>query len=36
MCKIKHYITSDDQDVFAQWLHKLKDMTAKIAIACLL
>jgi putative addiction module killer protein len=33
MYQIKHYITSDAQDVFAQWLHKLKDMTAKIAIA---
>jgi putative addiction module killer protein len=32
MYEIKHYITADDQDVFAQWLRKLKDTTAKIAI----
>jgi putative addiction module killer protein len=32
MYQIKHYITADDQDVFAHWLRKLKDITAKIAI----
>jgi putative addiction module killer protein len=32
MYQIKHYVTADDHDVFAQWLRKLKDTTAKIAI----
>jgi putative addiction module killer protein len=32
MYEIKHYVTAEDQDVFAQWLRKLKDTTAKIAI----
>ena len=32
MYVIKHYVTTDDQDVYAQWLRKLKDTTAKIAI----
>jgi putative addiction module killer protein len=32
MYEIKHYLTADAQDVYAQWLHKLKDSTAKIAI----
>lgn len=33
MYQIKHYVTADQQDVFAHWLRKLKDMTAKVAIA---
>jgi putative addiction module killer protein len=32
MYEIKHYTTADDHDVFAQWLSKLKDTTAKVAI----
>ncbi len=32
MYEIRHYVTSDDHDVWAQWLIKLKDTTAKIAI----
>lgn len=32
MYTIKQYVTTDDQDVYAQWLRKLKDTTAKIAI----
>lgn len=32
MYQIKHYITADEHDVFAHWLRKLKDITAKIAI----
>lgn len=33
MYQIKHYVTADQQDEFAHWLRKLKDMTAKVAIA---
>lgn len=32
MYQIKHYITVDQQDVIAQWLRKLKDTSAKVAI----
>lgn len=30
--EIKHYLTGDDCDVFAEWRDELKDKTAKIAI----
>ena len=32
MFEIKHYITDDGSDVFADWRDKLKDIRAKIAI----
>jgi putative addiction module killer protein len=33
MFEIRHYVTADHQDVVAQWLRRLKDTTAKVAIA---
>ena len=32
MLEIKHYLTGDDCDVFAEWRDELNDKTAKIAI----
>jgi putative addiction module killer protein len=33
MYEIKHYVTTEDQrDVYVDWLEKLKDVTAKIAV----
>ena len=33
MYKIDHYVTTEDQrDVYVDWLGKLKDITAKIAV----
>jgi len=33
MYDICHYLTSDGDDLFADWLGSLRDMTAKIAIS---
>jgi putative addiction module killer protein len=32
MYEIRHYITPDEKDVYLDWLCKLRDMTARIAI----
>ena len=32
MFEIRHYITDDGRDVFADWRDKVKDSKAKIAI----
>lgn len=32
MVEIRHYITSDGKDVYLDWLRKLRDMRARIAI----
>lgn len=33
MYEIKHYVTTEDQrDLYVDWLEKLKDVTAKIAV----
>ncbi|WP_420960018.1 type II toxin-antitoxin system RelE/ParE family toxin [Brucella sp. IR073] len=32
MFEIRHYLTADDKDLVAEWLGRLRDMQAKIAI----
>lgn len=32
MYEIRHYLTADKKDVYFDWLRKLRDMTARIAI----
>jgi putative addiction module killer protein len=32
MLEIRHYITSDGQDIFLEWLRKLRDARAKTAV----
>ncbi len=32
MVEIRHYITADNKDVYLEWLRKLRDTTARIAI----
>ncbi|MEO7320264.1 MAG: type II toxin-antitoxin system RelE/ParE family toxin [Nitrosospira sp.] len=32
MYEIRHYLTVDEKDVYLDWLLKLRDVTAKIAI----
>lgn len=32
MVEIRHYVTPDGKDVYQNWLGKLRDMTARIAI----
>ena len=32
MVEIRHYITSDNKDIYLEWLRKLRDTTARIAI----
>lgn len=32
MYEIRHYITADENDVYLDWLRKLRDVTAKIAV----
>jgi putative addiction module killer protein len=32
MVEIRHYITADEKDVFLDWLRKLRDVRARIAI----
>lgn len=32
MVEIRHYVTPDGKDVYLDWLRKLRDMTARIAI----
>lgn len=32
MYEIRHYLTTDDKDVYLDWLRKLRDMTARIAV----
>src|ERR1700691_6615323 len=32
MYEIRHYLTSDEKDVFLDWLRKLRDVTARIAV----
>jgi putative addiction module killer protein len=32
MVEIRHYLTSDNKDVYLDWLRKLRDTTARIAI----
>ncbi len=32
MYEIQHYLSSDGRDLYADWLRKLKDVTAKIAV----
>lgn len=31
MYEIKHYLTTDNRDLYIEWLEKLKDITAKIS-----
>ncbi|MDK9704601.1 MAG: hypothetical protein OEL20_15815 [Sulfuritalea sp.] len=32
MYEVRHYLTPDGKDVFLDWLRKLRDVTAKIAV----
>jgi putative addiction module killer protein len=32
MYEIKHYLSAQQKDIYAEWLHKLRDSTGKIAI----
>ena len=32
MYSIRHYISADDKDVYVDWLRKLRDTTARIAV----
>ena len=32
MYEIQHYLTSDERDLYVDWLEKLKDTTAKISV----
>lgn len=32
MYEIRHYLTSDSRDLYADWLVKLKDVAAKVAV----
>ena len=32
MYEIRHYLTTDEKDVYLDWLRKLRDVTAKIAV----
>ena len=32
MYEIRHYLTTDEKDIYLDWLRKLRDVTAKIAI----
>jgi putative addiction module killer protein len=32
MYEIRHYITTDNKDVYLDWLSKLRDVTARIAV----
>jgi putative addiction module killer protein len=32
MYEIRHYLTSDEQDVYLDWLRKQRDTTARIAV----
>jgi len=32
MYEIRHYLTSDEEDVYLSWLRKLRDVIAKIAV----
>lgn len=33
MYEIRHYLTTEEKDVYLDWLRKLHDVTAKIAVA---
>jgi putative addiction module killer protein len=33
MYEIRHYLTVDNKDIFINWLEKIKDIKAKVAIA---
>jgi len=32
MYEVRHYLTPDGKDVFLDWLRKLRDVTARIAV----
>ena len=32
MYEIRHYLTTDEKDIYLDWLRKLRDVTAKIAV----
>jgi len=32
MYEIRHYLTSDEKDVYLDWFGKLRDMTARVAV----
>lgn len=32
MYEVRHYLTADGKDVFLDWLRKLRDVTARIAV----
>lgn len=32
MYEIRHYLTKDDKDIYLDWLRRLRDVTARIAI----
>ncbi len=32
MYEIRHYLTTDEKDIYLDWLQKLRDVTAKIAV----
>ena len=32
MYEIRHYLTPDEKDVYLDWLRKLRDVTARIAV----
>jgi putative addiction module killer protein len=33
MYEIRHYLTPDEKDIYLEWHRKLRDMTARIAVA---
>jgi putative addiction module killer protein len=33
MYEIRHYLTSDDKDIFISWFKKIKDIKAQVAIS---